>query len=378
MRQAADRVPSCGCRAAQAVACCALVLAAGCGRALDTDYAAVRGPSINGVSTFVQMLRDAGRDATATSLLPAAGDERSAAIVVFADRFGGLPDATVERLRAHLAAGPRTLVIVVRDDDCAIDYWRSLATRTDLDDTQRRRIDEQLTEARRDVDALRIAAAPPDADAFGYTLEAVERPAAAGPLTVEVAAAGGFADETVSARWNLHRRLVPEKRGRVLWRSGADPLLVRTRDADDEILVVASATPLLNGGLVDPGNRRLAKDLVSRLPEEGRIHVAGSTEVSAAEEAPEPSMWRLLAVAPHPWIAVQALAALALFCWWRAPIVGRPRGENPALVQDFGHHVAALGALFARARGDAFAAERIEEWRRLAAPATMRRGRWRR
>lgn len=360
-----------------AAACCAAVLAAGCGTGLDTEYAAVRGPSINGVSTFVQMLRDAGHDTTATRTLPATDAGRRDVLVCFVEHFGALPDAAVERLEEHLATGPRTLVLVLRDDDAAIEYWRSLGRRQDLDATRRRRVEEQLAEAQRELDMLRSSAEPPPADDLGYTLESIDRPEAATPLPVEVSSAGGFSDETIEARWPLHRRLVPATRARVEWRSGADPLLVRVREGDDEILVVASATPLLNGGLVDGGNRRLAADLVARLPDGARVHVAGSTEVNIAahDDDAEPSAWRLLAVSPHPWIAAQAVAALALFCWWRAPILGRPRRDTPRLTQDFGHHVAALGSLLVRARGDAFIAERIDEWRRRNAGGATRRGR---
>lgn len=362
---------------AVAAACCAALLAAGCGTGLDTEYAAVRGPSINGVSTFVQMLRDAGHDTTATQVLPAKDAPHRDVLVVFVDRFGALPDAAVERLEEHLASGPRRLVLVLRDDDVAIEYWRSLVRRPDLDAARRRRIEERLAEARRELEKLRSSAEPPAAADLGYTLESIDRPEAATPLPVEVSSAGGFADETIEARWTLHRRLVPATRARVEWRSGADPLLVRVRERDDEVLLVASATPLLNGGLVDGGNRRLAADLVARLPDGARVHVAGSTEVSDAGDgdAAEPSAWRLLAVPPHPWIAAQALAAIALFCWWRAPILGRPRHDSPRLTQDFGHHVAALGSLLTRARGDTFIAERIDEWRRLNAGGATRRGR---
>lgn len=351
------------------VVACALVLVAGCDRTIDTDYAAVRGPSINGISAFVQMLRDTGHATTATRRLPAV-DDRCRALVVFTDRFGPIPGDARERLGRFLeGSGSQMLVLVVRDDDCAVGYWRALAAREDLAEPQRQRVSEQLAEARATLAADLAAAEPPDTDAFGYTLEAVDRPADAGPLRVEVGSPGGFADAAVEARWQLHRRLVPGAEARVLWRSGADPLLVRIRRGGDEILVVAAATPLVNGGLVDPGNRRLAADLVARIPVGGRVHVVGSSVVSLDEDSgAEPSIWRLLAVMPHPWIAAQALAAMAIFCWWRTPILGRPRRESPAAAQDFGHHVAALGSLLARARGDGFAERRLAEWRRIAAP----------
>lgn len=353
---------------------CALLCAAGCDKTITTDYAAVRGPSINGVSAFVQMLRDAGLPTTATSAIPAV-DDRCTTLVVFGDRFGPMPADAAERLQAFLDAdGAQTLVLALRDDDWTVGYWRAVSGRTDLTAAQRERVTERLSRAEKDLAAGIEEADPPDIDSFGYTLERVERANATAPLTVELKSAGVFTGDTIDARWELHRRLVPGVGARVQWRSGRDPLLVRIPRGVDEIVVVASATPLLNGGLVDPGNRSLAADLVARLPAGGRTHVVGSTDVASADGAggEEPSILRLLAVQPHPWIAAQALAALALFCWWRAPIVGRPRREGAAVAQDFGHHVAALGSLLARARGEAFAERRLEEWRRIAAPTAAR------
>lgn len=374
------RVATPGRRPLAGAVACTLALAAGCARTIETDYAAVRGASINGVSAFVQTLRDAGHVVTATRLVPASDDGRRDVLVVFAHRFGRLSDDVVGRLGRFLAVpDSQTLVLVVRDGDAAIDYWRALAARQDLAEPERRRVAERLAEARAELAAGLDGAEPPPAAALGYTLETVDRPEQTGPLAVEVTSAGGFSDDAIEARWEPHRRLVPGSGSRVLWRAGDDPLLVRRRQGVDEILVVASAAPLLNGGLVDPGNRRLAADLVARLPPGARVHVAGSTVVAEDDaESAEPSTWRLLAVAPHPWIAAQALAAMALFCWWRAPIFGRPRRENPADVQDFGHHVAALGGLLARARGAEFAARRLEEWRRISAPTAARHGRGRR
>lgn len=353
---------------------CVFAFVTGCDTAITTDYAAVRGPSINGVSVFVQMLRDAGHPTTATSSIPAI-DARCATLVVFGDGFGAIPADATERLEAFLdAAGPQTLVLALRDDDWTVGYWRALAERTDLTETQRRQVDERLARSQEDLADDIEEAAPPDPDSFGYTVEQVERPTATAPLPVQVKSAGIFTGDTVDARWELHRRLVPSSGARVLWRSGRDPLLVSVPRGADEILIVASATPLLNAGLVDAGNRHLAADLLARLPPGDRIHVVGSTDVATTEEeiGGEPSILRLLAVRPHPWIAAQALAALALFCWWRAPIVGRPRRDTATIAQDFGHHVAALGSLLARARGEVFAERRLEEWRRISAPAVAR------
>jgi hypothetical protein len=167
-----------------------------------------------------------------------------------------------------------------------------------------------------------------------------------------------------------------------LWMTGEDRLLVRHRLDDATILVLASAAPLLNGGLVDPGNRRLAEDLASLLPTAGRMLLAGSAQIFGGRggggnengDKDEPSLWRLLRIQPLPWVAAQAIAAMALFCWCTAPIFGRPRRSSPDHAQDFGHHVEALGNLFEKspAAGSAFARERLAAWQ-PAASSTRRR-----
>jgi hypothetical protein len=198
----------------------------------------------------------------------------------------------------------------------------------------------------------------------------------------------GHDEETASitARWELLRRLDDPGIGQSLWRAGGEPLLVRFFDGSTEFLVLASAAPLLNGGLVDPGNRTLAEHLVGLLSTTGRILVVGSSQVDHSdgddplgdtdgedEAAEEPSSWRLLFVQPLPWLALQGVVAMGLFCWSTSPIFGRPRRSSPKHAQDFGHHVSALASMLTRSPdGAAFSWKRIEEWRNPSSAASRK------
>ena len=103
-----------------------VVLAAGCDRNPETRYGTVRGESLNGVSAFVQMLRDAGHSTATRRTLAERMVGRHDVAVVFAAGFGPPEDDARELLGRFLAAdGEQTVVYVVRDSDAAIDYWRT-------------------------------------------------------------------------------------------------------------------------------------------------------------------------------------------------------------------------------------------------------------
>jgi hypothetical protein len=342
-----------------------VALAAGCDRDPDTDYGTVRGESLNGVSAFVQLLRDAGHRTATRLWLTERIVERHDAAIVFADGFAA-PDEDTQRLLERFldADGDQTLVFVIRDSDAALDYWQAVAAAPGLPAdkvaTAQERHGTALAELRAATQEAFAAATTAPAP-LGYGLAAREGPV---PPPIEVQVSGTTA-APVAARWELRRRLEPPPVTRPLWTHAGEPLLVAS-PGPDRTLLLASAAPLLNGGLVDPGNRQLAAALVAELPKNARVVVVGSARIGTAGEDDEsgPSLVRLLAVEPHPWIAAQAALAIALFCWWKAPIFGRPRREEDARPQDFGHHVEALGSLLRKSRDEAFARGRLEAWHR--------------
>lgn len=382
-------------RAVVAVWGFALLLAAGtgCEREIDTTYAAVRGPSINGVAAFVQLLRDTGHSVTARQSLPAEVDPDVATVVVFDESFTGLSPQAAERLPKFVfGGGSRTLLLVLRDSDCIVDYLRDILGRDDLSPDRRTRATALLAgveEALATATTLPRATTPP----FPDGLATMPRPPTAEAIDVRLPAGGDGPPTSITARWELRRRLRFDDDGEeeddavTLWQAGEDRLLVRRRLGGGTLMVLASAAPLLNGGLVDPGNRLLAENLAGLLPTDGKLLVTASApegdggsgdggsgdggDDDADDDEDEPSPWRLLGVQPLPWIAAQAIAALALFCWCTAPIFGRPRRSSPAHAQNFGHHVDALANLLAKtpAAGAAFARERLDAWRPPATPA---------
>jgi hypothetical protein len=258
------------------------------------------------------------------------------------------------------------------------------AVRDELSESRRSRAEALLADAE-DVIDFHTSAPRTVTEPFADGLEVIRRDRLTESIEVRVRAGGSMPRQAIPARWELRRRLEPAGGSRTLWSSAGEPLLIRGETGSATLLALASAAPILNGGLVDPGNRILAEDLAVRLPTEGKLLVAGSAEIAGGcggsggdggngDEADEPSPWRLLTVQPLPWVAAQALAAMALFCWCTAPIFGRPRRSSPTHAQDFGHHVAALANLFDKspAAGQSFAREQLAAWREVAPTITSK------
>jgi len=367
----------------------ALLTCCGCDRDIDTTYGAVRGASINGLAAFVQLLRDTGHTTTARQQLPERIDAEFHTVVVVDDSYTGLRAEARRVLETWLnREGVRTLLLVLRDSDATIDYLRDILT-DDLSPDRRTAAEALLAGLERDIAAATTGPRTATTDFFDGLDPADRGPA---PAVTEVLAWEPNADPTpIAARWELRRRMRSRSSGRTIWESGPDRLLVRHRRAGGERLVLASAAPLLNGGLVDPGNRHLAERLAAMLPTEGKLLLVGSSRVAVGEggdDAPgdgdsqeagdeEPSPWRLLSVQPLPWLATQAIVALGLFCWCMAPIFGRPLEVPATHAQNFGHHVDALAGLFSKSPtdGPAFARQRLEEWRATAPARTGHRRR---
>lgn len=361
-----------------ALAMVLVAAAMGCDRDIDTTYAAVRGPSINGVAAFVQLLRDTGHDVTARQYLPSEIDPEIVTIVVFDDSFTALDSTAAELLTEFLqTGGPRTLLLVLRDSDGAIDYLRDVLSHDELTADRHDRAERMLCRLEQAV--AEVTTVPrPATSPFPDGLAPHRRSPTAEPIEVRIRPQMAEPERLITARWELRRRLEPDTTAPTIWTAGEDRLLVRRRMNEATILVLASAAPLVNGGLVDPGNRGLAADLAGRLPTTGRLLVAGSGQVAGGgggDGDEEPSPWRLLGIQPLPWVAAQAIAALALFCWCTAPIFGRPRRSSPTHAQDFGHHVEALANLFDKspAAGTAFAREQLAAWQPTATVAPRKR-----
>jgi hypothetical protein len=314
-------------------------LLCGCSETLKTNYLDPQGKSINGIAGFVELVKSTGREVQVWQAISPRLKEDVDAVVIFQSEYDQIPNDRIANIRQMLRESSiQTVVIVIRDSDCEIDYWRQVAGMAELSDNG--------------FYGLKRADRTNQPDVIPVDIETEDEPI------------------HVSAKWPLNRQLDHSDDTVILWSTGDESLL--TEDlyyTGQQVLVLASAAPLLNGGLVDPGNRQLAEELVKYLPE-GKVVITLSSRWSDGSFAESPSIWHFLKVHPHGWIFGQTLLALALFCWWKLPIFGRSKVAVNTEGVRFGRHIEALGALLQRTRDAAFARQLLRDWHR----AESRRG----
>lgn len=391
------------------ISLCLLLLAGtGCGSsALETEYAKPRGKSLNGVSTFLQLLKSNGHRVESVPFLSPKTMERGDFLVIFHDSSGPLEQESQKAIM-ELCQTPwmDSILLVLKNGDMTEQYFETLKKRARLDSNQLKRTMEALDSL---VEQKKSAAKSgekldfPVEDSGGlYGMKTVERQQTENPIMVDLFSfqpspsiendpdfspgnpSGNRTSsdnkwdpdfpmsfsspmKSVQALWRLNRRLIPGKETRVLWSSGEDPLLTEGALENTSFFVLASAIPLLNAGLADPGNRVLCEELTRLIPPKSRVIVSTSSHWRGAgeEDPPDGGIVRFLRVQPYPWIFGQALLALIFFCWWKYPIFGRPRTDNGREVKRFGRHIDALGELLGRTGDRSYILKRIREWHRV-------------
>ena len=362
----------------------AMVTTAGCTSEPGATHGDVVGGSLNGVSALVQLLRDRGHTVTARPGISAKAFGKQETAIVFVDGDGPVDAAAAAQLERFLArSGKQWLVLVGRDGDWSVDYWRFVADFADLRDAQRARARDNGLESTRELDAWyrELPTSTSIVPCTATTLVVRGEASGAEGLLVTMHDPGEDGEgDTHPGRWSWRRALVPGEADRVEWEIDGEAFLVRSIDDSegDTILVMGSDMPLLNAGLVDPGNRRIAEALVRLLPQRAGVVVFGSARSRGdgpeEDEDDTEGLWRLVSVPPNPWIAAHIFLALLLFCWSRAPIFGRSRARSAGAVRDFGHHVDALGRLLAKSGDTASSAALLAEWERVGRPGLVMEG----
>ena len=341
------------------------LMSSGCTPTLETRYAASRGASINGINCFLTLLRQSGRKVTVLPGLMEGMEWEYQTVIVFQSEFDELSEKSRRDLQRLISTGLiRTFIIIVRDSDAALDYWRQMQDRSDLSPSAIADVSQLYEMFRADfLSQAKIEFPPGPGKWFG--LKRIDRTADTPVKTIEQHCDEGLL--TVQSRWPLNRRLEPGDSAVVVWRSGDDPLFTVEETTMARVMVLGSATPLLNGGLVDPGNRRLAVEFLRWIPEGDRVAVAVSSQLFDEQEsnAKSPQIWNFVKVHPNGFVFGQGIFALLMFCWWKFPIFGRPRRIVSHETARFGRHVDAFGKLLRKTRDVTFAKQRIRDWNRV-------------
>ncbi|MBM4076870.1 MAG: DUF4350 domain-containing protein [Planctomycetes bacterium] len=339
-----------------------MVLAAGCTPRLDTQYASPTGKSINGINTFVDYLKKEGRKVDVWPVLSPKMSTKYGTIVVLLSSYDRIDEKETRDLKELLERGTvHQLMIVVRDSDLAIDYWSQIGKLPELSKSEKEDVDSEYNKERtsftsdsnHEFDAVQ---------GTWYGLKKVDRSKETPIRTIDCSNEDGRVGTSFEVRWPLERRLESKPEARAIWKSGSDSLLTIEETRGKKVFVLASATPLLNGGLVDPGNRRLAEEFSKLIPETDRVAVSTSSVWHDGSAIESPDILKFMMVHPNGWVFGQSILALLLFCWWKFPIFGRPRQTQNQETARFGRHVEALGILLHRTHDLEFARKRIRDW----------------
>lgn len=137
-----------------------------------------------------------------------------------------------------------------------------------------------------------------------------------------------------------------------------------------KIIVVVNGSFTLNGSLVQKEHRKLAAKLIDECREKGRVtflrtdrngmSIRNLNDSSYATKGLE-----MFANWPINFIVYHFFILGIIICFVVFPIFGRPRGLPQRELNDFGHHIEALGGMLRRCRDERFAREKISEYFRL-------------
>lgn len=150
------------------------------------------------------------------------------------------------------------------------------------------------------------------------------------------------------------------------------PWAIQVPFGDGRLVVVANATPLLDGALADRQARRLAAGLLDRLldPAWPHAHCTWVQELRVRESEPQAlnPMLRLFTTDPFRWVAWHGMVLVLLGLWAAAAWLGRREEPRDVRAQRFGAHVDALAGHLRDRRQHAWCARTIARLRGLPAP----------
>jgi hypothetical protein len=353
----------------------------GCGpRDIDATYGRRKGlasASVNGVSVLAGMFEQRGYKVSSWKRL--SPRLNGADVIVWApDDFAPPTDEQRKFLEDWLWDGAgRTLIYIGRDYDAAITYWEHAAQSAPPEDYAE--LHRRLAKARTAHDEARTNM-PADAANRWFTLK---RDAPKRRVTTLSSPAGDWTRTVDPAKTQivLESRIgIPSEQPasdsqplpshEVLLESSGDPLVIRVTDSgwdDGQILVVANGSFLLNAGLVNRENRKLASRLIDECGDRERVVFleSGPGEPEVFDNEPGAAYTTgLEALRTWPmWpIVLQGIALGVIICFALFPIFGRPLTLPRPPDSDFSRHIAALGDLMARTQDRGYALARLDHY----------------
>ncbi len=358
-------------RGLSAVAIAVLLFVQGCASYddLDTSYgkrAGVEGgASVNGTAVLSDLIKARGLHVeTRRSLSPSL--KEAEVIIWFADNYSAPSKEVCNWFYDWLGqGGNHKLVYVGRDFDAAPLYWQKITPLAKPEVAQE--VERRKKRAEMLHNAQRTRELDPD-ECFWFSLSNDANPRQPKTLT------GPWSQGIDPAKTEiyLNGEFTPVEWAQPLLESG-DDLIACTYKLDawqgGEIILIQNGSFLLNFGLVNRENRKLAAKLVDALGDHNVVFLEPpGDDPKILETEPTPQMgsgtqvlyvWPLNAILLH-------LAVLGIiFCFARFPIFGTPRRPTAVAASDFGLHVDALGDLLAATKNRAYAEGRVAHYREL-------------
>jgi hypothetical protein len=171
------------------------------------------------------------------------------------------------------------------------------------------------------------------------------------------------------ATWNLEWQLAPEHE-LLLADDQSRPLVTRlTSDTypGSQILLVANGYPLLNGALVSPFSRQVARKLIEELSPAERLTFVrydsmGLLISHSSSDNQGPVGMELLTLWPLNMVTMHLALFGIILCVILLPILGRPQAAPARSLSNFGSHVISTGELLQKSRDTAFAERAIRAY----------------
>lgn len=381
-----------------------LAFAAGCDNQLRTEYGASRGvegdQSINGFGALRRTFNNRGWSTRDVNRL----NERMAnvdALVWIPDSRDSLHGDAVKWLEDWLSSAPRTLVYLVPDDGCEVEYFE--AARELTEPTQRLEYRRRLARLETDemISRLRQESIPengwfaleymPEGESingvsgkwkrtthedtkWGMTGTELRVPGAdyrivppsSNPSTASSStpATYGMDQGTSSAQMERETLLATSDDSVIVSRITAAPW------GASKIIVVSSGSLLCNYSLATSAGQAMAANLIQEVGDSSGTVAFMSTdfrgalisdidpEINATTGMELFTVWPLSLVMLH--LAVMGFVA----CMILVPIFGRPREGDRDSTSDFGDHLDAVATLMVRSGGEDFARRRVSDYMR--------------
>lgn len=347
----------------------------GCGQreVFVNEYGKVSGQqgavSVNGTSVLYEMFRQTGHQTRRAKRISPRLD-RYGTVIWFPDNYQCPDDDAVEALDQWLQDGyGRTLVYVGRDYTADVEYFEFLVSQSS--GAEREKQLRNLADAKVQQDsASQIGRLADDRrECRWFELNRLPR-RLAGTLTgkwAERLQDATAANVEISTVLQPRKDIVSGRRVSLLEADG-EPFawLIEDEVLMNQFIIVSNGSFLLNYGLMNVENRKLAGALIAECDayepvlflESGPSGIPVSNSDTVNHNA-----WAWIAQPPLKYIVPHFLMWGVLYCFVYFPIFGRPKHLVRQREATFRQHVVAMGKLFQRTRQNRHALNKVEHYK---------------